>query len=68
MFPRQPTFDRPFLKKMENPYLKLRKITFLSVTFKLLTYVSVPSLVLITFRLVFGAFLKFWRNPEIQDG
>ena len=49
-FPWQPVFDRSCFQKMENPFLEQRKLTFLSAAVIFLAHISVPLLVLITFR------------------
>ena len=69
-----PICDRPFLKKIENHFLKWRKINyFFSVTFMFLTHIHV---LLYWLRLRFVQFRRFpevlWksRNPRwrFQDG
>ena len=54
----QPFFDRQFYHKIENSYLKWRKITTLSVNFMFLAHISVPLSVLITL-------IQFWRFPQV---
>ena len=54
-----------FFQKIENPFLKWRKITFFPWLL-FLAHISVFGFDYFSFN--FGAFLEFWENPEIQDG
>ena len=66
--------SQQFLKKMENPFEKKHrgKITFNFLFFNF--YVLTLKLILCSFLSFdcfffnFGTFLKFWGNPEFQDG
>ena len=65
---RQPNFNRQSFQKIENPILKWRKNASLAVIFFVFGWYECSCIGFDYFLFNFDAFLKFWGNPEIQDG
>ena len=66
MIQRQPILQAAVFfsfQKRENPFFKMKKINFLAVTFMFLAHMSVPLLVLITFRSISAL---SWSFRKIQ--
>ena len=49
-------------------YFKIKQQLSSSIFFKSLDHFRMFLFVLIAFELILDSFLRFWKNPEIQDG
>ena len=67
MFPWQPCFDKHVFQ-ISISFIKKIKKSFLFSIFKVLRSFCGVLFVLITFDPILNDFLRFWTNPEIQDG